>query len=237
MKTLTSIFLTLTLSLMSLFSHAQKHGLLINTEIGFSGQYQSLKATNIDYPLALFQRYATGYIYQAEGWSFGMNLYYMDHRSASKMESPENVNGQMMTSISIYSSRHLGLSPFVSRTIVKREKYSISMKLMPGIDNIFLSKQYYEKYPPDDPDDVTVINNWGKDEYGNYDQINFNLTLALEASRSFNENLSLSGGVFLFSYLHNNTRGIDADEVFLPYAFGIDLGITYHFTPSASSEN
>ncbi|MEA3447305.1 MAG: hypothetical protein U9Q98_02495 [Bacteroidota bacterium] len=210
---------------------------MINSEIGFSGQYQSRKATNKDYLPAIFQRYATGYKYQAENWSFGMNLYYMDHRFASKIEIPEYVNGQMMTIISIYSSRHLGLSPFVLRTLVKREKYSISMKLMPGIDNIFIEKQYYERYPSDNPDDVTVISDWDKNEYGNYDQINFNLTLALEASRSFNENLSISGGVFLFSYLHNNTRGVDIDEVFLPYAFGLNLGITYYFTTSDSSEN
>jgi hypothetical protein len=236
MRTLTTISLTFALSLLSLCSQAQKHGLSLNSDIGLSGEYVSIKL-NSDYPLKLYQRYATGYTYETENWSFGANLYYMDHRSAWKFESLEYVNGQMMTSISIYSSRHLGLSPFVSRKLVKREKYSISMKIMPGIDNIFIGKQYYERYPSENPDDVTVINNWGEGEYGNYDQINFNLTLALEASRSFNESLSLSGGVFVFSYLHNYNKSSDLDELFLPYAFGIDLGITYYFTPAGSSEN
>jgi hypothetical protein len=229
MKALITISLTLALSLMALCSQAQKHGISVSSDIGLSGQFQTLKATNSDYPLKLYQRYATGYAYETESWSFGANLYYMDHRIGLKFEAPEHATGPMTTYIGIYSSRYIGISLFAARTIIQKEKYSISLKLMPGIDNIFLSKQYYEKYPPDDPDDVTVINNWGKDEYGNYDQINFNLTLALEASRSFNENLSLSGGVFLFSYLHNNNRGIDTDKIFLPYAFGANLSITYYF--------
>ncbi|MEA3447404.1 MAG: hypothetical protein U9Q98_02990 [Bacteroidota bacterium] len=234
MKTLTSILLTLALSLMSLCSQGQKHGISLNSNIGLSGLY--VKAYS-ECCLNLFQRYAMGYTYQIKNWSFGMNLYYMDHRFGVKYEAPVHGNGPMITHHDIYSSRYLGISPFAVHTIIQKEKYSISLMLIPGIDNIFLAKQYIDYYPSDDPDDVTVVIDWGKYEYGNYDQINFNLTLALEASRSFNENISLSGGVFLFSYLHNYVRDADNDKVHLPYAFGFNLGITYYFTPSGSSEN
>lgn len=237
MKTTKQICILLFVFLIPGFAFSQQHGLLINSEIGFSGQYQSRKATNADYPLTIFQRYATGYTYQAEGWSFGMNLYYMDHRFGVKFEAPEYGIGPMITHHGIYSSRHLGISPFAARTIIQKEKYSISVKFMPGIDNIFLAKQYAENYPSDDPDDVTVVNDWGKNEYAPTDQINFNLTLALEAFHSFNKNLSLAGGLFLLSYLHNYDRSSDLDEIFLPYAFGLNLGITYYFTPAGSSEN
>ncbi len=229
MKTLTSISLTLALSLMSLCLHAQKHGISVSSDIGLSGQFHSPRATNIDYPLNLYQHYATGYIYETENWSFGANLYYLDHRNVWKFEGAEYLNGPIIISRSIYSSRHLGIAPFVSRTIFNSENYSFSLKFMPGIDNIIIAKQYFEKYPPDDPDDVTVLNDWGKDEYGNYDQINFNLTLALEANRAISENINFSGGLFLFSYLHNNTRGTDSGEIFLPHAFGLNLEINYMF--------
>lgn len=228
MKTTKQICIVLFVFLIPAVAFSQQHGLLINSEIGFSGQYQSIKATNADYPLTIFQRYATGYKYQTENWSFGAKLYYMDHRFGVKFEAPEHGSGAMITHHGIYSSRYFGISPFVARTIIQKEKYSISLMLIPGIDNKVLAKQYIYYYPSDDPDDVTVANDWGKVEYDNYDQINFNLTLELEASRSFNENLSLSGGVFLFSYLHNYSRGDDSDEIYLPYAFGANLSITYY---------
>ncbi|MFW6020328.1 MAG: hypothetical protein ACOCPM_07075 [Bacteroidales bacterium] len=229
MKSLKPIIFLLLILLFPLIIKAQKHGMSVSSDIGLSGQFQIPKPTNLDYHLNVYQRYGIGYKYYLDDWKFGVYAYYMDHRIAGKFEGTEYLNGPIMTFVSIYSSRHLGIAPFVSRTIFNTENFSFSLKLMPGIDNIFLSKQYFEKYPPDDPDDVTVINDWGEDEYGNYDQINFNLTLALEASRSFNENLSLSGGVFLFSYLHNNNRGIETDKIFLPYAFGVNLSLTYYF--------
>ncbi|MFW5721206.1 MAG: hypothetical protein ACOCWW_02335, partial [Bacteroidota bacterium] len=168
MKTLTSISLTLALSLLSLCSQAQKHGISVCSDIGLSGQFQTHKATNSNYPLNLYQRYAIGYKYYLGDWNVGVNTYYMDHRIVWEFEAPAYSNGPMITRRSIYSSRYLGLAPFVSRTIFNTENYSFSLKFMPGIDNIIIAKQYFEKYPSDDPDDVTVLNDWGKNEYGNY---------------------------------------------------------------------
>jgi hypothetical protein len=214
-----------------LISNAQKHGVSVNSDIGLSSLYASNDA-GLDYNLNLFQRYFTGYTYETADWSFGASLYYMDYRFGGILEAPSYSNEPMVTSRIIYSSRHLGIAPFVSRAIFKTANYSFSIKFMPGIDKIFLAKQYLEQWPSDNTDNVTVINDWSEDEYGNYDQINFNLTLALEANRSITENINLSGGLFLFSYLHNNTRGNDISEIFLPYAFGVNLRLDYLFSKS-----
>jgi len=229
MKSLKLSIILLLIFLFPLITKAQKHGISLSSDIGLSGQFQTRKATNADYPLNFYQRYAIGYKYYLEDWKFGVNTYYMDHRIAVKFEGAEYLNGPIIINRSIYSSRHLGIAPFVSRTIFKTGNYSFSLKFMPGIDNIIIAKYYYEKYPPDNPDDVTVLKDWAKEDYAPYDQVNFNLTLALEANRAISENINLSGGLFLFSYLHNNTRGTGSGEIFLPYAFGINLEINYMF--------
>jgi hypothetical protein len=228
MKNLKFTILLLLILLFPLISNGQKHGVSMNSDIGLSGFYASNDA-GFDYNLNLFQRYSTGYTYETADWSFGANLYYMDFRFEANLEVPAYSNGPMVTNRSIYSSRHLGVAPFVSRIIFKTENYSFSIKFMPGIDKKILSKQYLEQWPSDNTDNVTVIHDWSEDEYANYDQINFNLTLVIEASRSITENINLSGGLFLFSYLHNATRGNDIDEIFLPYAFGVNLRFDYLF--------
>jgi hypothetical protein len=228
MKNLKIILLLL---VFPLITNAQKQGVSVNSEIGLSSLYTNSNA-GYDYNLNLFQRYSTGYTYETADWSFGASLYYMDYRLEANLEVPSYSNTPMTTSRSIYSSRHLGIAPFVSRTIFKTANYSFSIKFMPGIDKIFLAKQYLEHWPSDNTDNVTVINDWSEDEYANYDQINFNLTLAFEASRSITENINLSGGLFLFSYLHNYSRGNDIDEIFLPYAFGVNLRFDYLFSAS-----
>jgi len=227
MKNLKIIILLL---LFPLISNAQKHGISLSSDVGLSGLYASNDA-GFDYNLNLFQRYSTGYTYETAGWSFGASLYYMDYRFGANLEVPAYSNGPMVTNRSIYSSRHIGIAPFVSRTIFETANYSFSLKLMPGLDNIFLAKQYLEQWPSDNTDNVAVINDWSEDEYGNYDQINFNLTLALEAKRSITENINLSGGLFLFSYLHNYSRGsLLHNDIYLPYAFGVNLRFDYLFS-------
>lgn len=229
MKSLKHIIFLFLILLFPLIGKAQKHGISVSSDIGLSGQIQIPKLANTGYPLNFYQRYGIGYKYYLDDWKFGVYAYYMDHRTAGKFEGAEYLNGPIIIVRSIYSSRYLGLAPFVSRTIFNTENYSFSLKFMPGIDNIIIAKQYFEKHPPDDPDDVTVLNDWGKYDYASYDQINFNLTLALEANRAISENINLSGGLFLFSYLHNRTRGTDSDIIVLPHAFGLNLEINYMF--------
>jgi hypothetical protein len=240
MTTKKHICIVLFVFLIPAFAFSQQHGVSIHSNIGLYDKcmISNGKIIDVEKP-GLFQRYNAGYVYQLNKWTFGMNAYYMNARIRGEYEqrlsNPESGETKIFVWKEKYSGHLIGLAPFVSRIIMDRKRFNLSLKFKPGMQKIVSSKKYIEKYPPGNPDDVTVIYDWVKDENANYDQINVNFTLGIEACRNINENFAISGSMFLtyFFYQHK----YDIPYISIPYAYGIGIGLTYYFTPSGSSEN